>query len=183
MKRKYLFVVAFLLVAMLSFSLGAFAFDSVPYKIFVNGKELQSDVPPQMIDGRTMVPVRFIAEALGARVEWDAKNNAVNITTQKPLAPPPSNNDIKITNTNSFRQYGYYYIVGEVVNNSNSAIAYTEIVATLYDSGKRMVNKEETYADPHTIMPGGKAPFKITIADENKRIESWELIAKWRWGN
>lgn len=29
------------------------------------------DVPPQLIDGRTMVPLRMIFEALGAEVSWD----------------------------------------------------------------------------------------------------------------
>ena len=35
-----------------------------------NGRELALDVPPKIIDGRTMVPLRFIGEALGAEVEW-----------------------------------------------------------------------------------------------------------------
>ena len=40
-------------------------------KIFLNGKEIVTDVPPQLINDRTMVPVRFIFEALGASVTWD----------------------------------------------------------------------------------------------------------------
>ena len=35
-----------------------------------NGQELALDVPPKIIDGRTMVPLRFLGEALGAEVEW-----------------------------------------------------------------------------------------------------------------
>lgn len=35
------------------------------------------DVPPLIINDRTMVPVRFVAEALGYKVEWDAIDNAV----------------------------------------------------------------------------------------------------------
>jgi len=33
-------------------------------------KEIQMDVAPEIINGRTMIPVRFVAEALGARVDW-----------------------------------------------------------------------------------------------------------------
>lgn len=35
-----------------------------------NGVEMLLDVPPRIIDGRAMVPLRFIGEALGAEVEW-----------------------------------------------------------------------------------------------------------------
>lgn len=38
------------------------------------------DVPPTSKNGRIMVPARFIAESLGAQVEWDGKNRTVRIT-------------------------------------------------------------------------------------------------------
>ncbi|HWQ75805.1 MAG TPA: copper amine oxidase N-terminal domain-containing protein [Syntrophomonas sp.] len=37
------------------------------------------DVPAKIINGRTMVPVRFIAETLGCEVSWDQTTKAVNI--------------------------------------------------------------------------------------------------------
>ena len=37
------------------------------------------DVVPQIVGGRTMVPVRFISEALGAKVEWIADQQLVKI--------------------------------------------------------------------------------------------------------
>ena len=39
--------------------------------VMVDGKFVEFDVPPTVIDGRTLVPVRGIFEALGATVEWD----------------------------------------------------------------------------------------------------------------
>lgn len=39
--------------------------------IMVNGKEVKSDVPPYETEGRVMVPYRFVAEALGCKVDWD----------------------------------------------------------------------------------------------------------------
>ena len=38
------------------------------------------DVPPQLINERTMVPVRAIAEATGFIVDWDGNNRIVHIT-------------------------------------------------------------------------------------------------------
>ncbi|NOZ92161.1 MAG: copper amine oxidase N-terminal domain-containing protein [Dictyoglomi bacterium] len=39
----------------------------------VDGKQykMPSGIPPQIVNNRTMVPLRFVAEALGAEVQWD----------------------------------------------------------------------------------------------------------------
>ncbi|MGI6550403.1 MAG: copper amine oxidase N-terminal domain-containing protein [Syntrophomonadales bacterium] len=60
-----------------------------PVKLLVNGHEVTCDVAPQIIDGRTMVPVRWVAEALGAEVNWDAQNNAVNISKSHFISSNP----------------------------------------------------------------------------------------------
>ncbi|WP_134684466.1 copper amine oxidase N-terminal domain-containing protein [Brevibacillus migulae] len=52
----------------------------VAYK---NGEKIFLDVPAQLYNGdTTMVPIRFVSEALGAKVGWDAYSNAVIITNQ-----------------------------------------------------------------------------------------------------
>jgi uncharacterized lipoprotein YddW (UPF0748 family) len=48
----------------------------------VNGSTVRMDVPATVINGRTLVPIRFISEALGARVNWDAANTRVLIYTR-----------------------------------------------------------------------------------------------------
>lgn len=47
----------------------------------VNGVQKQIDygVPPKLINGNTMVPVRFLAEQLACKVEWDESNFAANV--------------------------------------------------------------------------------------------------------
>jgi len=47
---------------------------------FVNGRQPEFDVPPIIRDGRTLIPVRAITEALGATVEWDSDTRTVTIT-------------------------------------------------------------------------------------------------------
>ncbi|MDR1559436.1 MAG: copper amine oxidase N-terminal domain-containing protein [Clostridiales bacterium] len=39
------------------------------------------DAPPVIVNGRTLVPLRFIAETLGFEVEWDAQTRTVNINS------------------------------------------------------------------------------------------------------
>jgi len=52
--------------------------------IFNRGLErkIELEVPPQIIDGRTLVPLRAIAEATNATIEWDAETQTVKISTQ-----------------------------------------------------------------------------------------------------
>lgn len=45
----------------------------------VNGKSQIGDVAPMILDGRTMVPIRFISETLGAKVDWDGAASTVTI--------------------------------------------------------------------------------------------------------
>jgi len=47
----------------------------------VNNAPIALSVPPVVIGGRTMVPVRFIAESLGASVTWDEQTRTVTVQT------------------------------------------------------------------------------------------------------
>jgi hypothetical protein len=56
----------------------------------VNGQPVALDVPPMIVGGRTLVPLRFLGEALGASVNWDPSNYTVSIfsTAAAPVNPP-----------------------------------------------------------------------------------------------
>ena len=43
----------------------------------INGQAISFDVPPQIINDRTMVPMRKIFETLGAKVEWLAQTRQI----------------------------------------------------------------------------------------------------------
>ena len=49
----------------------------------VNGREITLDVPPQVVNDRTLVPVRAVAEGLNAEVTWDVETQTVRITTDR----------------------------------------------------------------------------------------------------
>lgn len=71
MKKIWLIMAGFIMLA--AFASVSFA-SGEQIKLLVDGRQIQADVPPQIINGRTMVPVRWVAEALGAEVSWDGKN-------------------------------------------------------------------------------------------------------------
>ena len=45
----------------------------------VNGKTVTMEVAPQILQGRTVIPLRFVTEALGCKVEWDGQKMQVTI--------------------------------------------------------------------------------------------------------
>lgn len=44
--------------------------------------KISMDVPPMIFNGRTLLPIRAVAEALGLQVEWLPTENAVLLTKQ-----------------------------------------------------------------------------------------------------
>lgn len=46
-------------------------------KVIIDIKNVKFDVPPTIVNGRTLVPLRAIFEALGATVEWDDATQTV----------------------------------------------------------------------------------------------------------
>jgi hypothetical protein len=49
-------------------------------KAFVNGKQPKFDVAPVVKEGRTLIPIRAMVEALDAEVAWDSKTGTVTVT-------------------------------------------------------------------------------------------------------
>ena len=81
---------------------------------FVNGRQVRLDVPPMVVGGRTLVPLRFVSEAMGASVDWEPSTRTVFITSggaaqpgtptppvvqppQQPFPPVPSQSVIQAT--------------------------------------------------------------------------------------
>ncbi|RNB81445.1 AMIN domain-containing protein [Brevibacillus nitrificans] len=48
--------------------------------LMIGGQAVSPEVPPEIKNGRTLVPVRVIAEGLGADVDWDAAARKATIT-------------------------------------------------------------------------------------------------------
>ncbi|KUK11091.1 MAG: hypothetical protein XD50_0536 [Clostridia bacterium 41_269] len=47
----------------------------------INGKGVSLEVPAVSEGGRTLVPLRFVGEALGAKIDWDGSSKTVTITS------------------------------------------------------------------------------------------------------
>jgi len=97
MHKKVMIIVICAIVLSVSVVLGAFAANTI--KIFVNDKEIIADVQPQIIQGRVMVPLRWVVQAMGASVKWDNETKTVKIqmAEQNTITLSESDNGKKIS--------------------------------------------------------------------------------------
>lgn len=104
-----------------------FVYATNTVKLIVNGEDItyKSDVPPQIINGRTLVPARALAESLGATVEWDGVNNAVivhkvkesNVKEEEPQTTSNQFNIIKFKNMEAINYNGEIYFLAHDYEN------------------------------------------------------------------
>ena len=81
MKRNFKKICSLLVVISIVLSMGAISFaEQKVVSVFVDGVQLSFDVNPIIYEGRTLVPMRLIFEALGAKVDWiDETKTAVGV--------------------------------------------------------------------------------------------------------
>ena len=80
--KKMMFVVLvvlqFLVMTKVTY---AYTENNPPISLQVNGNYIKMDVEPYIHNNTTLVPIRFVSEALGAKnISWDSKTKTVTIT-------------------------------------------------------------------------------------------------------
>ena len=75
--KKLITMTLVIAVFILSVSFTAYARN---ISVILDGKEVRMDVPPQIINGRTMVPIRAVTEAMGCEVKWDPHTKSIDVT-------------------------------------------------------------------------------------------------------
>lgn len=111
--------------------------------VYINGETKTLDVPPMIVNDRTLVPVRFVAEAFGANVDWDESTQTVIIMTNQ-------------QNENSTQP-----IVIELLGWKQSTLEYTGDNVIYY--AVKVTNQNNNYA---YRFPS----FNITIKDSDGKI-------------
>ena len=94
MKKMFIKIMALVIIFIMSLSMVTFA-DQKPITVFLDGTQLEFDVPPMLENGRTLVPMRVIFEALGATVDWD-NDTFTAIATKDDLTIKITIDDMKL---------------------------------------------------------------------------------------
>lgn len=167
MRRKLL-----LLIALLLFTFGATYATGAGgqfVKVFVNGKQVQSG---QIIDGSTMLPLRAVAEALGAYVEWDGKTRTAKITTPPP--PAESQPSLSLAQLNEIgksvpiiyaldenRQYvsqGSGFVYGDLIITNHHVIKNAVTLDVRFGSKVHQISAQMVFDNPDADL----AAFRLS---------------------
>ncbi len=99
----------------------------------VNGIKYSLDVPATIINGRTLLPLRFVAESFDSYVEWNSKNRSVQV----------------IHNENTARRKvvvtGYYYDWRSLGDIENYMHKITDTIHFSYELDSQMRVKEKNF--------------------------------------
>ena len=82
MKKR---IISMLLVIVVAFALvpAANAIDQTTsppeIRVFIDGRQIETDVAPYVVNGRTLIPISTVAQTLGATVDWDGAAKSVTI--------------------------------------------------------------------------------------------------------
>jgi len=85
-------VTLFLLACLFSFSTTGFAANTPT--LMINDKVVQCDIPPQISNGRLLVPLRVISESMGAKVSWIDQTKTINIEADQRVIKLQLNNKV-----------------------------------------------------------------------------------------
>ena len=88
-------------------------------KIIANGRTLSFDQSPMIQNGRTLVPIRTVFEAMGYNVFWDGEEQRIDIAdANKALSCWIGRDAFEVTNKKNNSKYYYMYleVVPQIVN-------------------------------------------------------------------
>ncbi|NYB73651.1 copper amine oxidase N-terminal domain-containing protein [Sedimentibacter hydroxybenzoicus DSM 7310] len=86
MNKRVIKAMAAVVVILMMLSLSA-AYAAGELKIFVDDVMLETEVPPVIINGRTMIPVRAVSEAADCEVQWDEEQKKISISAPHRAQP------------------------------------------------------------------------------------------------
>lgn len=117
--------------------------------VYVDDQPVTLDVPAQIVDGRFLVPVRFIAETFGSTVTWDDFAKIVNISEPKDMG---ASNKIPVVNVTwssaTADDKGGYNAVDGDLDTRWAANGIGENLTLEFDGVKKISSFSTAFNDP-----------------------------------
>ncbi|WP_322923702.1 copper amine oxidase N-terminal domain-containing protein [Paenibacillus campi] len=146
----------------------------------INGKTTTLDVPAKVINGRTMVPLRFVTEALGSKVDWNTSTQTVTITTadSTPSSTPTPTGavlPVAFVNASVVGQQGNGSDIQVIFPSSSSTTAlnqYRIFVAKTGDANAFTLERALTVpaANYQAVPAGISSAYTITLTPQSRDI-------------
>lgn len=161
--------------------------------VTVDGQTIKGDVPAINLNGRTMVPVRFVTEALGAGVEWDAKTQTAKIKNpaRKLSETDMTKHHIEAMKfgsriTDHYRKLMEIQSATYTISNGFTLVANSlgsnkqseelkkalDIILTMINEEKQTITKLK--ADSNPLVSDAQKKYGIDISDINTILSTYE---------
>lgn len=126
----------------------------------INGNSVTMSAPAQVIGGSTMVPLRFISEAFGCNVQWNAKLNTATVTLVDQIIEAPVGQNYAVINGEKTEVQvpaqlinGNTYVPLRFISeNLGSKVDYNTSTRAIAISMKTYVNKKQGF---EMVLPAG----------------------------
>ena len=112
-------------------------------------------------------------------------SNIVNTSTTWNSIPfLNKSHSVTILSHNSYvDNVGYFHVVGEVENNTPSAVEFVQITGTFYDINNAVMGTQSTYTNPSDISSGATAPFDLILMSASvpaSLIDHYKLVTSYK---
>lgn len=139
----------------------------------VNGQKVTSTVAPKTINGRTMVPLKFVSQNLGLCVNWEGSTKSISIGTSNDYVASVGSEKIKKAEFNVYLSNVKSIIANFISQNSSSLTIKENIWDTVIDG-----STAATIAKQMALDHCKEQAIFLSKAKENKVVLSKEDLAK-----
>jgi len=83
---------------------------------------------------------------------------------------------------NAYWDNDWYYVAGELQNNTSQTWRYPQAVVTLYDSAGTVIDSGSAYTASDSLAPGDQSPFSLNFYGPHlSQLASYAVISEaWR---
>lgn len=142
----------------------------------VNGKKVTSTVAPKEINGRTMVPLKFVSENLGLCVNWEGSTKSISIGTPSDYVASAGSEKISKAEYYVYLSNAKTYMQNYIAQNASTLEPKDNIWDTVINGKTASDMAKEMaldYSKEHAIFLARANKNKVVLtADETAKIDS-----------
>jgi archaellum component FlaC len=134
---------------------------------YIDGAKTTLDVPPAIVNGRTLVPIRFISEGVGASVDWEGSTKTITIsmdstTYLKNEISSLENKNASLSSELNSSKSKISQLESNIKTLSNQNDELKKKISELEEELKKYISQTEQVVEMHITYEGFK-PSSFTI--------------------
>jgi hypothetical protein len=172
MKKVIMGLIIGMLLMTVGYAAGQYTAQKANFKVFVNGNEKTDwgEVPPLVVNGRTMLPLKSIGDSLGVNVRWDGQHNRVIVGKEPKIIPPASGvpsvietDGVRISILSKYQGEYMFMLRIENISDKNITIRKTDFRMDINPASTGVVGIDPELSNEFALTPGESKQGYITF--------------------